>query len=537
MIDALRRRLPPPMLVPREKGFNLIRKAPDPDTLVLPGGGAKGVAYVGLLRVMKEDGAFAGVSHLVGSSAGSLAATLLAFSDDDRGLQTMLAGELPVLLDTREDLRPTYPGLSFHNTMSAAARVIWWAKGGKPLGEANGLVQKLDDITGTAAKRYLDSIPDDERASGIAAYARDRRLDPAAAATLQERVERLRQAPDFTRDRTGRMITFRDADLLHHLAPDRFRTVEVTAFAPATGGIHYFNADETPDVPLAYATRASLSHPLMATGVIIDGGPTLIDGGVRSNIPSEAAFDHDIARAIAEPANRDDEERHARTVVMRFGKHRPAAPAREPRHNLASRILSAIGSFVTSIPTRFVDWFMRRVSQNPHFEADRIADQQKFDGAGSNGFLLPHGKLRTIALDVAPEVQDEAINEAIEGLREQLEDRRNQAWFVNVDSVQDAFAMLTPAEKDSILQAGPPASPRDTAQADDDAARQAFTQAEADGEPADMRRATEALERAERLMHRAEADRRHLDARHRLAAELYAMVAADREAAPRTAAA
>ncbi|MGV6871621.1 patatin-like phospholipase family protein [Pseudochelatococcus sp. B33] len=542
-IDALRRRLPPPMLVPRrEGGINLIRKAPEIDTLVLPGGGAKGVAYVGLMRVMKQDGAFAGVRHLVGSSAGSLAATVLAFSDDDKGMQSMLASELPTLLDTREDLRKTYPGLSFHNTMPAGARAIWRLTGGKPLGEANGLVRKLDEITSTAAKAHLDRLMDDKSAdiksadiglaSRIGTYAAAHGLD---VGTVKQRLDTLRQDPAFDGDRTGRMITFRDAELLHHLAPDRFRTVEVTAYAPETGEIHYFNAETTPDVPLAYATRASISHPLLATGVRLgEGQPILIDGGLRSNIPSEAACGHDMDRAIDEPRSRDDEERRARTMVLQFDNRRPAGFAPKPKRNVVIRFFSAIGSFFSSIPGRFMSWFLNLVSLNPNADADRAKDQGKVDAAGSNGLALRHGKLRTIALNVPAEIQEEAINGASEGLSEQLAIRKDQAWFVTIDSVQDAYAMLTEEEKARILAEGPPAPPDTSAR---DAALQAHEtagfnvlQAKAGVDESVLADAERDLEDAERRMIKTHNDDQHAQASHALAAALYDWAFAEQRA-------
>lgn len=544
VVEALRRRLPPPMLVPRSgDGFNLVRKAPDPDTLVLPGGGAKGVAYVGLLRVMKEDGAFAGVNRLVGSSAGSIAATVIACTDNHQAMQDMLASELPTLLDTRADLRPVYPELSFHNTMSTGARALWRLTGGKPLGEANGLVQKFDDITGTAARSYLDDAMADpggraDVRARLAGYAARRGLDTAQ---LMARIGTLRQAPDYTRDRTGRMVTFGDIEMLHHLAPDRFRTVEITAYAPQTGDIHYFDAGLTPQTPLAYATRASISHPLLATGVQIGAdGPTLIDGGLRSNIPSEAVFDRDMARATGEPASRADEERRARTVVMQFDNGRGAgggatAPAGR-RGNVFGRFFSAAAAFFTTLPRRFMDWFMRLVSLNPRLDADRATDRAKFDAAGSNGLAMRHGTLRTVELDVPTRRQQEAIDDAVAGLREQLRQREDQGWFVTVDSVEEACAMLTGEERDSIALAGRPLPPdtsaRDAAWAAYDAAKPAFLQAEADGDAATIERARTAMEQAEARMYAADAAHQHAVGRHRLAVRLWEMVARGRAGAP-----
>ncbi len=540
------------MLAPRaDGGVNLVREAPAVRTLVLPGGGAKGVSYVGLMRVMKEDGAFAGVERLAGSSAGALAATVMAFTDDDKSMQDMLADELPTLLDTRAELRTTYPGLSFHNTMSTGARAIWKMVG-KPLGEANGLVRKLDEITGNAAKEFLDQAFDSKAADEepgeskaadskvadgkseskasalglsrrIATYAQRHGLD---IGDVNQRFATLRQAPDFDSDRTGGMITFRDAALLQHLAPDRFRTVEVTAYAPETGDIHYFNAESTPDMPLAYATRASMSHPLLATGVQIDDGPVLIDGGLRTNMPSEVVVDADMDRAMGEPSAADEKTR-AQTVVLQFDNTVPKDPATPPRpqRSAVARFFSSIGSFFSSIPRRFMSWFMDLVSLNPNSEADRNADRTKFASAGANGLLLRYGKLRTTDMNVSKQLQEDAIAQAAASIREQLRDRQNQAWHVHADSAEAAYAMLGQEEKDAILLAGPPEAPDTAAR---DAARDAVDNAETEvlcakaGVDEDvLEDAEKELSQARRRLDHAENDFRHALKRRDLAIRLH----------------
>lgn len=58
------------------RDFNSEGRVVDPDTIVLSGGGAKGVAYAGVLRYLEETGKLENVSRYAGASAGSIFALI-----------------------------------------------------------------------------------------------------------------------------------------------------------------------------------------------------------------------------------------------------------------------------------------------------------------------------------------------------------------------------------------------------------------------------------------------------------------------------
>lgn len=449
--EAYESPMPLPKMVQRGDGtFNLIRTAPEVRSIVLPGGGAKGIAYVGLMRELTE--AFPHAQEFIGSSAGSLAATFMSFGDDPDLMQDMLANELPKLLKTQPELRSTYPSLKFQNTMSTFSRALWRVMGGKPLGEANGFVQKLDEVTSKAARDYLNQLTDIQLQDAIGAFCNKKGLPVEAQAQLLNRINELKAPADFASNREGGMVTFSDLDLLHFMDEKRFKDIQTTGFDFISKKVKYFNASETPNVPVAYAARLSMSHPLLAQGVRMDQhlaacDAIYIDGGIASNIPSEAVYNQNIARAQGDPQGPDDEELRAKTVVMKFDESHGSDTT--PKGNIFKR-------FFASITKRFKDWFMRLVSANPTAERDSKNDKEKFGAAGPNGYVLYHSDLRTIDMNVNPKRQERAIDEASIGVLAQALQRKGQGYFVQVGSPEEAVNRLSEAEKQQIRRAGPP---------------------------------------------------------------------------------
>ncbi|MFT0892006.1 patatin-like phospholipase family protein [Pseudochelatococcus sp. G4_1912] len=442
---------PLPMVVARSSGgFNLIRTA-EIESIVLPGGGAKGVAYVGLMRELRH-GVFPHAKEFIGSSAGSLAATFMSFGDSHDEMKNMLATELPTLLDTRPELHKVYPSLRFQNTMSMIARTIWTIMGGRPLGEANGLVKKLDEVTSTAVKEYLEKTPSEELKSHIDNYCISRNIAGSEKQKLESRINALKQPADFEQNRESAMITFSDLDLLHEMDPKRFKDIQTTGYDAVTQQVHYFNVKDTPNVPVAYAARLSMSHPLLAEGVHFDpqlyaSGAVYIDGGIASNLPSEVLYSHDLKRAVDAPATGEDEMTRAKIIVMKFDDSH--AESGSNKGNIFTR-------FFTLISRRFRDWFMRFVSTNPRFEEDSQKDKEKFNAAGSNGYILHHGDLRTTEMNVSADRQEYAIDEASIGLLAQALQRKGQGYFVTVQTLQEAVDRLSDEEMRQILVAGTP---------------------------------------------------------------------------------
>ncbi|MGI4775725.1 MAG: patatin-like phospholipase family protein, partial [Janthinobacterium lividum] len=80
--------------------------------------------------------------------------------------------------------------------------------------------------------------------------------------------------------------TFGDLGLLNALDPYTFKNLVITAVRRDNGQLTIFNPEDTPNVEIALACRASGSLPLFFKPVIIDG-VEYVDGGFRDNNPTK----------------------------------------------------------------------------------------------------------------------------------------------------------------------------------------------------------------------------------------------------------
>ena len=185
-------------------------------TLVLEGGGVKGIAYGGAACALEAAGLLDGITTFRGTSAGSIAAALLA---SGMGCDAMHAA-----------------------LMSA----------------------HLDELVGSAG--ILSSLEQLRTSYGL-----------HDGAQIQLHVEQLlaSQLGSGAGD-----ITF---SALRHRTN---KTLQITATSLTTSRLTFFDADRTPDVPVALAVRASSTIPLVFTPTII-GGEMYVDGGLLRNLPIE----------------------------------------------------------------------------------------------------------------------------------------------------------------------------------------------------------------------------------------------------------
>lgn len=78
---------------------------PPPTHLVLSGGGAKGIAFPGLVQALEEAKQLQGIKVISGSSAGAISATLLASGMDANAFGALSNSiDLPGLLNSKDPL-------------------------------------------------------------------------------------------------------------------------------------------------------------------------------------------------------------------------------------------------------------------------------------------------------------------------------------------------------------------------------------------------------------------------------------------------
>ncbi|RYE06493.1 MAG: hypothetical protein EOP33_04780 [Rickettsiaceae bacterium] len=117
-------------------------------------------------------------------------------------------------------------------------------------------------------------------------------------------------------------ITFTDLKFLNALDPCTFKNLVITAVKREDGALKIFDAENTPEVEIALACRASGSLPLFFKPAIIDG-IEYVDGGFRDNNPTKyfepsiALEEHDKTKSESITSKKKE----SRILIFAFGTH------------------------------------------------------------------------------------------------------------------------------------------------------------------------------------------------------------------------
>jgi predicted acylesterase/phospholipase RssA len=268
--------------------FADIKQAPEIENLALRGGGAEGVGYPpALVELAKHDG-ITGVKQVVGASAGALTAALLAAGlNAEQFKKVSDVHDMASLKGKPPNWDDKYPNLKFGMT-----------------GFHGGTAMELvDRESAQSIKAFLDS---GDGQAKIAAAVGDGRISVADAHAL----DGLRHQ-NFEIDRTPQMVTFQDLENLSKIDPGKFKSLTLTGWNCTDGTLAHFNAKATPRMPIAIASRISMSIPYFFKSPKYDvgqGEKSWVGGGVGSNMPAGAILDDlEHARKCAS-ADLDDPE-------------------------------------------------------------------------------------------------------------------------------------------------------------------------------------------------------------------------------------
>jgi predicted acylesterase/phospholipase RssA len=426
-----------PQVVPFRVGndirFSVIKPAPDVENLVLRGGGGKGAGYPPTLVELEKHGVTSGVRQVVGTSAGALTAALLAagFSADEfqkvsDELDTNSFKNKPPHFSDR------YPGVDL----------------GHGLFHGGTALETVDRLSASHVKSFLDSA---EGEAKIAAAVADGRISAGDATALAG----LRQQ-NFDADRSGQMVTFRTLDILSKVDPGTFKALTLTGFNKTDGTLAYFNAQTTPDMPIAVAGRISMSIPVFFDSVKYDigqGRKTWVDGGVGSNMPAGAIFG-ELEQQLQHATAAGDtaamatiasalEDAHARTLLMTFDESGTAhAIQHGPRPEIEP------GGLLTRLTGH--------LAGNSHYGEASARDRQRVYDSGPNVVVVHHGDIGTLDLGPSQERKDAAS--LVAGMRttEWIGQHQNQATHAVFPEAASGALSLSAAERAQFLAAGPP---------------------------------------------------------------------------------
>lgn len=249
-------------------------KLPDIEHLVLSGGGAKGVAFSGMVKALEETQALEKIRTLSGSSAGAISAAFLASGMGHADFDKMSdETNLVSLLDSQSKVLG--PIQQFSSTIG------------------NGLA-KIPGKTGNIGKLLFDLLPrlqskatelerlvQTEMVKSIESRSPHAQLSPASEACVKE-------------IRAKGYVTFGDLEQLRKDMPD-IKQLNITGTAMFDGSpqMVVFNASLTPDMDVARAAHISGSLPVVfqkpseqQLPFQADGERTRFqDGGIMLNTP------------------------------------------------------------------------------------------------------------------------------------------------------------------------------------------------------------------------------------------------------------
>jgi len=217
--------------VPEDSSIRSIRY------LSCQGGGMKGVGDVGAIEALEEYGVLAQIEEVAGSSAGGLIATLLAIGCSPKEIR-----EFMLELDFK----------AFQDKKEAG-----WLES-TVLGKAEKM-SKMEDIAKLAFGKELGIWEGD-----------------ALRYCLAEKIALKTGNPN---------ITFRELEALTNIEGSPYKKLTLTGTNITEKKLEYYNAQNTPDMPIVLAARISASFPGAFKPVIVDGN-VKVDGGLLDNLPS-----------------------------------------------------------------------------------------------------------------------------------------------------------------------------------------------------------------------------------------------------------
>jgi len=446
--------------------FTVMRPPPKLENLVLRGGGGKGIGNAPALIELQEAKQLDGLKHVVGSSAGALTALCLASGNDAHDFQKIADNtSMTSLLFSPKDFSKRYPSVSF-------------ARAGANGGNA---VEVADQNTAGKVSEYIqDQMKNHrgefERKLRELAEAEERR-SPGAGDKVMARIIKL-QNQDFTKDRTEQMVTFNDLRLLSQLEPSKFRELTLTGWDAGGKKGTYFNATNSPDMPIAIAGRISMAIPPAFAQVKFDPGDGkgkrfFADGGIGSNLPSEAVTRTNVDDPSSELTGSQRQAVLMRSAVMTFDDG--GSQAQAPKPGLLARIKAKLtgrepelkpelkGGYLAMHGSdeqnkkKEANWIKRKFSGNEEIHITSQRDQQKIQEFGLNAFVVGHDGMGTFGFIGATKGKIARAEESgAQMMKEQLSLREGQMAEMEYDTLDEAFNDLSPQEKQDLLKQPPP---------------------------------------------------------------------------------
>ncbi|MEB2644184.1 patatin-like phospholipase family protein [Pseudomonas canadensis] len=257
--------------------------APPVTSLVLSGGGAKGIAFSGVVRALEDTQKLQGIQSISGSSAGAISAALIASGMGAEAFDRLSDGiDLPSLLNSTD------------------AVTAWMQEASSTLGK---LVGRLPGAVGSTSQLLMTLLPRlQSEAFPLEELVRNesRRsiLGHIAQTPRETRSAEVMRIAD--RLSAGSGPTFGDLEVLNrHIPAIKQLNITGTGMFAGRPQLVVFNASLTPQMDIARAAHISGSLPLVFKSPVEQGhgfqasaeSTAFKDGGLLLNTPAPGGVD------------------------------------------------------------------------------------------------------------------------------------------------------------------------------------------------------------------------------------------------------
>ena len=300
---------------------------PPPAHMVLSGGGAKGIAFPGMVQALEDAGKLKGIEVISGSSAGAISAAVLASGMDAKAF-TELSNklDLPSLLNSKDPVTAWLQEVS-----SKLGKLAGNLPG--PAGNISQLLLTLLPRLQTEAQPLEELIRDQSRQSILGHIASmPEATRPPEVTDIAERLN------------AGAGPTFRDLEVLsRHIPAIKQLNITGTGMFDGRPQLVVFNASLTPDMDIARAAHISSALPGLFKSPSEQGHgfqahaevTAFQDGGLLLNTPAPGVIERSFPES---PLSKDE------TLIVKFESEKTSEPSR------SGGFFSFLGEIFTGTP-------------------------------------------------------------------------------------------------------------------------------------------------------------------------------------------
>jgi len=311
-----------------DKGqVEVVLSPPAVSHLVLSGGGAKGIAFPGVVQALEETGQLQGVKAISGSSAGAISATLLASGMGAKAFGTLSNNiDLPSLLNSKDPVTSW-----LQNASSKLGKLAGRLPG--PAGNVSQLLLTMMPRLQTEASPLEEMIRSESRQSILARIAETPKANrPADVVKIADKLS------------AGGAPTFGDLEVLsRHIPAIKQLNITGTGMFDGRPQLVVFNASLTPDMDIARAAHISGSLPVLFSSPAEQGHgfqaggeiTSFQDGGLLLNTPAPGVIERSFPES---PLSKSE------SLIVKFESEAPAAAAKKSGGVMSSVADKATGA-------------------------------------------------------------------------------------------------------------------------------------------------------------------------------------------------